>query len=118
MALHATVEGCSSTTSVDNHVNCLNHLLNEGANINSEKKGKTVLMIAASKGFIELVQEILSKDAWVNHFDSDARTALHYAIDNKAENLDVCNSLLDKGASKYIDKQTNNDGFTPLIIAV
>ena len=87
-----------------------------GAQINAEKKNKTILMIAASKGFIELVSEILSKDAWVNHGDSDSRTALHYAIDNKAENLDVIILLIEKGAD--FNKETTSDGFSPLIIAV
>ena len=39
-------------------------------------------MVASSKGYIELVSEILNKEAWVNHTDGDQRTALHYAIDN------------------------------------
>lgn len=73
-------------------------------------------MIAASKGFIELVSEILSKDAWVNHGDSDSRIALHYAIDNKAENLDVVSLLIEKAAD--FNKETTSDGFTPLMIAV
>ena len=52
-------------------------------------------MIAAAKGFIELVSEILSKEAWVNHVDGDAKSALHYSVDNKSENLDVVNLLID-----------------------
>jgi ankyrin repeat protein len=69
--------------------------LGVGAQINAEKKGKTILMIAAAKGFIELVSEILSKEAWVNHVDGDAKSALHYSVDNKSENLDVVNLLID-----------------------
>jgi hypothetical protein len=29
-------------------------------------------MIAAQKGFIELVNEIISKGAWINHVDSNS----------------------------------------------
>jgi len=116
MALFSAVEGCNSTKSVENHVNCINSLLAAGAQINAEKKGKTILMIAASKGYIELVSEILSRDAWVNHGDSDSKIALHYAIDNKTENLDVVNLLIEFGADR--NKETTSDGFTPLIFAV
>ena len=116
MALFAAVEGCNSTKSVDNHVNCISYLLAAGAQINAEKKGKTILMIAAGKGYIELVNEILSREAWVNHGDADSKTALHYAIDNKTENLDVVNLLIDSGADK--NKETTSDCFTPLIFAV
>ena len=73
-------------------------------------------MIASQKGYIELINEILSRDAWVNHTDGDQRTALHYAIDNQVENLDVVNLLIEKGAD--INKETTSDGYTPLIIAV
>lgn len=87
-----------------------------GAQINSEKKGRTILMVAASKGYIELISEILSKDAWVNNVDSDSRIALHYAIDNKAENLDVVNLLIEHGSD--VNQATINDGHTPLMMAV
>ena len=73
-------------------------------------------MIAAGKGYIELVSEILSRDAWVSHGDADSKTALHYAIDNKTENLDVVNLLIERGADK--NKETTSDCFTPLIFAV
>ena len=88
----------TATKEVENHVSCIHHLVGAGAQINSEKKGRTILMVAASKGYIELISEILSKDAWVNNVDSDSRIALHYAIDNKAENLDVVNLLIEHGS--------------------
>lgn len=73
-------------------------------------------MIACQKGFIELVTEIIEKGAWVNHPDTDNKTPLHYAIDNKAENFDVVSLLVKKNAD--INKETLSDGFTPLILAV
>lgn len=101
---------------MENHVSCINLILTAGGNINAEKKNKTILMIAAQKGYIELVSELLSREAWVNHEDLDSRTSLHYAIDNKTENLDVVNLLIENGAD--MNKQTSSDGFTPLIFAV
>jgi ankyrin repeat protein len=114
--LFAAVEGCNSTKSVESHVNCITSLLGVGAQINAEKKGKTILMIAAAKGFIELVSEILSKEAWVNHVDGDAKSALHYSVDNKSENLDVVNLLIDQQAD--VNGQTTSEGLTPLMVAV
>ena len=73
-------------------------------------------MTAATKGYIELIAEILAKDAWVNNTDSDSRIALHYAIDNKAQNLDVVNLLIESGSD--VNKETINDGFTPLITCI
>lgn len=73
-------------------------------------------MIAAGKGFIELVIEILGKEAWVNHVDGDSKSALHYSIDNKSENLDVVNLLIEKQAD--VNGQTTSEGLTPLMIAV
>lgn len=114
--MFAAVEGCNSTKSVENHVACINALLDAGANINAEKKNKTILMLAVQKGYIELVDELLARDAWVNHEDTDSRTPLHFAIDNKTENLDVVNLLIDHGAN--LNRQTSSEGCTPLILAV
>jgi len=64
--LFAAVEGCNSTTAVESHINCMNTLISMGALLNSEKSNKTILMIAVSKGYIEMVSDILSrKEAWV-----------------------------------------------------
>lgn len=115
-ALHAAVDGCNQTGHIENHISCIQHLVDAGAQINGEKKNKTILMIAASKGFIELVADILAREAWVNHGDSESRTALHYAIDIKAENLDVVKLLMDKEAD--FNKETTSEGWSPLIIAV
>lgn len=74
-------------------------------------------MVACSKGFLELVDEILkTKDSWINNQDSDSRIALHYAIDIKAENYDVVNLLLENNSD--VDNQTLNDQYTPLMLAV
>lgn len=109
-------EGCTTTKGIEQHVACLQCLIVSGAQINFEKKGKTILMLAAMKGYIELIEAIIEHGAWINHEDSDSKTALHYAIDNKVENLDCVNFLIEKGAD--MNKETTSDGFTPLIFAV
>ena len=73
-------------------------------------------MVAAEKGFLELVIEILELDADVSYADQSNKTALHYAIDKEAENMDVVLRLLDKGTR--INLQTAGDGYTPLMLAV
>ena len=41
---------------------------------------------------------------------------MHYAIDSKAENLDVVAMLIKHGSD--VNKETMNDAYTPLMIAV
>jgi hypothetical protein len=40
--------------------------------INGEFNNKHIIMIAAQKGFIELVNEIISKGAWINPVDPNS----------------------------------------------
>ncbi len=50
----------------------INDLLNAGANINSEEgeEGKTALILACEKGYIELVKYILAQDGvLIDHAD-------------------------------------------------
>ena len=115
-ALHAAVEGCTSTNTIPTHIACINLLLQNDASIDGEKHGKTILMVAAAKGFLELVHEIVELDADINYADQNNMTALHYAIDNKAENLDVVSLLLDKDAR--VNGQSAIEGRTPLMLAV
>ena len=110
------MEGCTQTLYIEAHLHCINHLLAAGAMINAEKKNKTILMVAASKGYLEFVRDILQREAWVNHMDNDGKTALHYAIDTKAENHDVVKALISYDA--LMDIQTSSDGITPLMFAV
>lgn len=61
--MHAAVRGCN-TSRLAESVQVVNDLLNAGANINSEeqKEGKTALILACEKGYIELVKLILDQD--------------------------------------------------------
>lgn len=115
-AMHATVEGCNSTMNVERHVNCLHTLVDNEAVVNQELHMKTILMIASAKGFIELVREIINMDANINQTDPDGMTALHFAINNKAENADVVKLLLENKAD--IHAKTSYNGITPLLLAV
>ena len=58
----------------------MNHILGQDVSIDEQKAGKTILMVAAQKGYIELVTEILERQADVNSTDDDNLTALHYAV--------------------------------------
>jgi ankyrin repeat protein len=65
------------------------HLLNAGANINSEEPAdcKTPLILACEKGYIELVKFILDQDEVdIEHNDQKQRTAIMYAVGSAAQN--------------------------------
>jgi len=86
------------------------------ASVNAEfSNQKTILMTAAEKGYIELVREIINLDANINQTDANGQTALHYAINNKAENADIVNLLIEHKADIHAKK--TYDGTTPLILA-
>jgi ankyrin repeat protein len=55
------VKGCT-TSKISESIEVINDLLNAGANINSEEgeEGKTALILACEKGYIELVKYILA----------------------------------------------------------
>lgn len=59
-SLRAAVKGCS-TSKIHDTILCIEGLINAGANVNSEEsgEGKTALMLACEKAYIELVQSIL-----------------------------------------------------------
>ena len=62
---------------------CIDFLITSGAQIQSEaisEGGKTALMLAWRKGYIELVKDILERDELVDTKDKDGRTALLHAI--------------------------------------
>ena len=49
----------------------MQELIDAGANINSEEanEGKTALMMACEKGYLELVSNLLDHEALVDHKD-------------------------------------------------
>ena len=65
------MKGCN-TSKISESIEVINDLLNAGANINSEEgeEGKTALILACEKGYIELVKYILDQDGvLIDHAD-------------------------------------------------
>ena len=72
-------------------------------------------MIAAEKGYVELVELLFDLRVEVKPKDKYGKNALFYALEPQAENVDLISLLVDKGAdvnSEIADKMT------PLIKAV
>jgi ankyrin repeat protein len=87
--------------------------LRKGANANEkDSRGMTVLMIAAERGSLDVVQALLNKGADVHEKElRQGRTALILAVANG--HAPVVRALLDKGADV---KDKDNNGWTPLMI--
>jgi len=94
----------------------VSNILNAGAMIDAtdDGDGKTALMIACEKGYIEIVDSLLKADATVNFRDSKYKTPLYYAILGKRENTDIVQLLLSKGAEVNFKSV---EGHTPLIMS-
>ncbi|GFF62339.1 isoform 2 of ankyrin repeat domain-containing protein 50 [Aspergillus udagawae] len=87
-------------------------LISAGANVNqTDARGKTLLMLAASVGNESVLKLLLQKGAKINAVDCNGRTALHRAaIDDETTRI-----LVDRGA--HVNKQDNN-GKTAMHLAV
>ena len=72
-------------------------------------------MIAAEKGYVELVELLLDLKVEVKPKDRHGKNALFYALEPQAENVDLISILVDKGAD--VNSETA-DKMTPLIKAV
>ena len=85
-ALLLAVQNCRATNKIERVLDCINVLLQAGANSNSsdpQQDGKTVLMIACERGFIEIVESLLSnEDCQINYKDSKQKTPILYALDS------------------------------------
>ncbi|KAE8389380.1 ankyrin repeat-containing domain protein [Aspergillus alliaceus] len=87
-------------------------LISRGANVNeTDARGKTLLMLAASVGNESVIKLLLQKGAKINAADHNGRTALHRAYIDDI----TTRTLVDHGAQ--VDKQ-DNDGKTALHLAV
>jgi uncharacterized protein len=108
MALLAAVETNDLTTAAS--------LIKQGANVN--QRGPlpyTVLMVAAGRGSVQMVDMLLAAGADVHAVDSSlGASALHKAAQSGV--VDVARLLLARGA--FIDLQSATVGHTPLIDAV
>lgn len=114
-ALLLAVQGCLSNKK-EELMECIRILLNAGANVDAEnpKEGKTALMIACEKGYVEVVDYLQQCDAQVNLKDKKSRSPILYALEANAQNLDVVMRLINKGADVNV---ISIDGWSPLLKA-
>lgn len=93
---------------------CVNHLIENGANIRSrDKKGITILTHAARTGNINVVKNLVGHGAELHERSPRGITALYAAAING--HTDIAEFLINEGAD--IDVRLN-DGETPLMAAV
>ena len=116
MALRAAVNGCK-TSHLDSSINCTQLLIDAGANLNTEEpnEGKTPLMMACKRGYLEMVSNLLNHGAMPDLKDQKGRSALMYAIDTQAQNEDVVEQLL---ATTCSVNEPTKTGETALLLAV
>lgn len=95
VALRAAIKG-TSTVRLDDTLQSIEDLIRANANVNAEEseEGRTPLMMACDKGYIEIVKRLLDQDALIDHRDQRKKTALFYAVESSAENVDVVKELL------------------------
>lgn len=87
-------------------------LIENHANVDATSKTSRPLIVAAEKGFLQIVILLIKNGASVNAFDSKGRTALHLAAENKR--FDVVKELVEAGADVNYE---DNEGNTPLHMA-
>eukprot|EP00347_Sterkiella_histriomuscorum_P020274 403338429 len=114
-ALLQAVKNCSSNKK-NEVIECIRILLNAGANVDAQDPddGKTALMIACEKGYIEVVDCLIQQEAQVNLKDRKSRSSILYAIEANAQNSDVVMQLIKKQADVNV---ASIDGWSPLLKA-
>jgi ankyrin repeat protein len=100
----------------ENDLPALDNLIRRGANINQRGPlALTPLILAAGRGYVQVVDKLLAAGADVHALDSSmGASALHFAAQGGV--TDVAQLLLDAGA--FINLQSATVGLTPLINAV
>jgi ankyrin repeat protein len=85
VALRAAIKG-TSTVRLDDTLQSIEDLIRANANVNAEEseEGRTPLMMACDKGYIEIVKRLLDQDALIDHRDQRKKTALFYAVESSA----------------------------------
>ena len=98
----------------DGDIGAVRYFLHKGTNVDvAGAGGETLLIIAASRGYAELVEVLVKAGARVDRTDDFGRTALSLAADQG--HYAVIERLVESGAD--INHQTR-DGLTPLMGAV
>lgn len=94
-ALIQAVQGCNNNLKGET-IDCINVLKGMGANMDAEDpdSGKTALMIACEKGYIEIVSSLIEYGAQIKLKDRRQQTPLFYAIEASSENTDVVMLLI------------------------
>jgi ankyrin repeat protein len=95
------------------NVDVVNQLIEEGLNMNVSRDGTTPLMLAASKGQIEIAKAIIQAGANVNARSDDGETALHMAAASQSQS-DVIDLLMQSGVDI---EARNKTGKTALQLA-
>uniref|UniRef100_A0A8C9WH12 Kinase D interacting substrate 220 n=1 Tax=Scleropages formosus TaxID=113540 RepID=A0A8C9WH12_SCLFO len=96
------------------HIDCVMHLLENGADVDQEgANSMTALIVAVRGGYTEVVKELLKRNPNVNMKDKDGNTALMIAA--KEGHTEIVQDLLDAGAYVNIPDRS---GDTVLIGAV
>lgn len=85
------------------------------APVNAETPGGlTPLMLASKEGLLKTTKSLLRRGAELDDTDKFKKTALFHTCENKTENVDLVQALLDAGAD--VNKK-DTLGRTPLLIA-
>lgn len=87
------------------------YLVGLGANLQLSD-GQSALMVAARRGYLGTVRELLSRGEKPETVDDTGKTALHHAV--LGDNPDILTTLMRRGLSP---EQPDKDGVTPLQIA-
>ena len=83
-------------------------LLSRGAYIEAcDRDGETALHNAAANGSWPVCEHLLDKGAQVNVINEDGGTPLHFAANTKAENTEVIEGLLKRGADATLRTNKN-----------
>jgi len=89
--------------------------VSDGGDVNAgNKRGNTLLMTAARKGYKDIVEYLIGQDAKLNRQDKGGNTCLNHSV--LTNNYDIANILLQSGAK--VDVQTHLEGVTGFLFAV
>ncbi|CAL1262595.1 unnamed protein product [Larinioides sclopetarius] len=96
------------------HLNVIKHLIEKGADINSENDaGTKPIHFAAREGYKDIVQFLLDLDPTSKHLTAVGQTPVHYAV--LGGHIDILQFLIDR---KFDINASSRKGDLPIHIAV